>query len=64
MSLELSDVATRCHLNESRQEKMPLKICVCVSIRKSNSEVLKLLHDKYSRSYLINTLIHMSLEDR
>lgn len=47
MSLELSDVATRCHLNESRQEKMPLKICVCVcvSIRKSNSEVLKLLHD-------------------
>lgn len=37
-------------------------VCVCVSIRKSNLEVLKLLHDNILE--VINTLIHISLEDR
>lgn len=48
MSLELSDVATRCHLNESRQEKMPLKICVCVCVY-----LLEKATQKYSNCYMI-----------
>lgn len=51
MNLGLNAVSTRCHSNESPHKKTPFLFCF-VNMKRSNLEVLQLLHDNILEAIL------------